>query len=83
MGVTECLVYCQVVSFSGFQTDFSDRADDAGSLDARKQRFDGIVGKVVERWNQTFNQFPGGIDLSVFIKLIGVDRVGDYIRTFA
>jgi len=61
--------------------DVSDRAENAGTLEERTQRFDGIVGKVVERWNFGLSQIPGGLDFSGFIKLLGADRVGDYIRT--
>ena len=39
-----------------------------------------MVEKVVERWNFGLSQVPNGLDLSGFIKLIGADRVGDYIR---
>lgn len=62
-------------------TDSSDRAENAGSLPERKQRFDGIVDKVVERWNSGLNNVPGNLDLSGFLKLLGADRVGDYIST--
>lgn len=61
--------------------DVSDRAENAGTLEERTQRFDGIVGKVVERWNFGLSQIPGGLDFSGFIKLLGADRVGDYLRT--
>ena len=59
----------------------SDRAENAGSLEDRTRRFDGIVGKVIERWNFALNQVDGGLNFDGFIKLIGADRVGAYIRT--
>jgi hypothetical protein len=42
-------------------------------------RFDKIVGNVVERWNMGLSQIDEGLNLSGFIKLIGANRVGDYI----
>jgi hypothetical protein len=80
MGIIDCAIPHQVSPFSEC-IDMSDRSENAGTLDERTQRFDGIVGKVVERWNFGLNQIPGGLDFSGFIKLLGADRVGDYIRT--
>ena len=79
MGPFDCPVSCQVPS--GVDSPkHSDRAEKAGSVEERAQRFDAMVGKVVERWNYGLSQMPGGLDLSGFVKLIGADRVGDYIR---
>ena len=58
----------------------SDRAENAGSVEDRTRRFDGIVGKAIDRWNFTLNQVEGGLNFEGFLKLIGADRVGDYIR---
>jgi hypothetical protein len=63
------------------QADGSDRAENAGTVEDRTRRFDGIVGKVIERWHFALNQVDGGLNFDGFIKLIGADRVGDYIRT--
>lgn len=49
-------------------------------MEDRTRRFDGIVGKVIDRWNFALNQFDGGLHFDGFIKLIGADRVGEYIR---
>lgn len=58
----------------------SDRAENAGNLEERSRRFDWMVGKLVERWNFGLSQVPGSLDIAGFIKLIGADRVGEYIR---
>jgi len=82
LGIINCFVSLQVFP-RGNLVDCSDRAENAGSLEERTQRFDGIVGKVVERWNYGLSQVPGGLDFSGLLKLLGADRVGDYIRTNA
>jgi len=60
--------------------DDSDRAENAGTLEERSRRFDWMVEKLVERWNFGLSQVAGGLDMAAFIKLIGADRVGEYIR---
>src|SRR5579859_4549399 len=44
-------------------------------------RFDRIVARVIERWIGGLVTDPAGLDLSTFLKIIGADRVGEYIRT--
>jgi len=49
-------------------------------MEDRSRRFDGMVGKLVERWNRGLSQAPEGLNFAGFVKLLGADRVGEYIR---
>jgi hypothetical protein len=80
LGLVDGVISCQVDSFR-IKADDSDRAENAGGLEERSLRFDKIVGHVVERWNMGLSQINEGLNSSGLIKLLGADRVGDYICT--
>src|SRR2546423_11768673 len=80
LGSSDCLVHYQVFYLLCLVND-SDRAENAGGMEERGMRFDKIVGNVVDRWNMGLSQVNEGMNLSGLIKLLGADRVGDYICT--